>query len=530
MVARRPSKRGTSIRRNRNGNAATKPRRNISKNAPNTSRLARSTNRSRAGGSSGMFRGNSTQVQILSGYDFISSVVLPVNVNDTNAVILDIPTTPSALSGTRWAQLSAMYEKYRFLKATMVYVPSVSSVVGAQMISYWELDPSDSFGASGNLQSDLRVAMAHQNAKLHNIYDNTSVDMPLRAGINDFFVERATAGNDNPRWTQQARFRMIASSGVTGFYDTASTMIGAGSVYLAWTCKFLNPQIQPSLVVAPANSNFVARTYASGSTNGANVAIVPYKPSMVDAVWNRPGATLDNTAQPYIVSSTVSKVRYFDASTGDLREASFTAGRGPSANTDGDFRLKYATTFLDTPNYPGGEKTVFINDMPAIRQQAFYIIRGPSIPDSEMPNWFNATIRVVVLTNATIYSVVAVEMCVLITKFANGEVHMGPALFDPTAPSFPSIANPTWSPGHSNTGGKASELVEEASMCSAYGLPELLVEMRDGVLAVVQVVEAVSELATALTNPVRMGFYIIRSILSLFNGTPKAFDIPQLLL
>jgi hypothetical protein len=131
----------------------------------------------------------------------------------------------------------------------MVFVPSVASIVGGQMISYWELDPTDTFGASGDLQQDLRVALAHQNSKLHNVYDTATVVLPLRTGIADFFVERAGSSPDSLRWTRQANFRMIASAGLTGFLPSDATNMVVGSLYMRWATTFKNPQIQASLTV-----------------------------------------------------------------------------------------------------------------------------------------------------------------------------------------------------------------------------------------------------------------------------------------
>lgn len=205
----------------------------------------------RQGPRSGGVNTSSGQVQSSSGYDFVTNILYPLTLSSQSTVLVDIPLAPVALSGTRWAQISVMFEKYRFTRCEMVYVPAVASVVGGQMISYWELDPNDSVDTT-DIQQALRVAMAHQNAKMHNIYDSTQVVLPLRTGITDFFVERATVTSDK-RWTRQATFRMVATAGLSGFLPSGVTSLIAGSVYMRWTCCFKNPQIQPTLVVPAGN-------------------------------------------------------------------------------------------------------------------------------------------------------------------------------------------------------------------------------------------------------------------------------------
>jgi hypothetical protein len=192
------------------------------------------------------------QVQVISGTDFIGSVVMPKNPTETTARLLDIGLNPRELIGTRWAQMCSLYEKYRFTSLVFTYIPAVSSVVGAQIVSYFELDPSDVFGESGSLATDIRVANAHQNMKLHNIYDNVSISLPKVTGLKDFFTDSLI--NADPRLSQQARFRMLATAGMTGFYDTTQELFTVGTLRMSWVCRFFNPQIQPS-ILAPSSQS-----------------------------------------------------------------------------------------------------------------------------------------------------------------------------------------------------------------------------------------------------------------------------------
>lgn len=190
------------------------------------------------------------QVQTLSGYDFIRTVEMSNNLTTQTAALLDVGTTPLELAGTRWAQLASMYEKYRFKTLQAVYVPSASSVMGGQMITYFELDPLDSFTLP-DVSQMARIAMAHQNAKLHNIYDNVTVDLPTATGLTDFFVQRGMESGFNARFTQQARLRIVATATLSGFYPKDQESVAVGAVYMRYVCEFKNPQIQPNLMVSP---------------------------------------------------------------------------------------------------------------------------------------------------------------------------------------------------------------------------------------------------------------------------------------
>jgi hypothetical protein len=271
-----------------NGNNVTQP--NGRKRVANAANTIPGLRRKRLG-ASGVVSTFNKQTVAVEGYDFISTVSFPRVLVVANSRLVNIGLSPAQLSGTRWAQMAVMYEKYRMLSCTMVYVPAVSSVIGGQMISYWELDPTDEFGTAAGLQADIRIAMAHQNSKMHNIYDTVSVAMPLRTGIADFFVERSDR-TDNPRWTQQGVFRMIATAGISGLYDNQMDEIGAGSIYLRWNCLFKNPQIQAGLMV-PLSSDLTSPQTTISSTlscvsgvpsntsNSLAISTVSYGPTAV---------------------------------------------------------------------------------------------------------------------------------------------------------------------------------------------------------------------------------------------------------
>jgi hypothetical protein len=179
---------------------------------------------------------------VITGNDFVRTVTMSHQLTVETAKLLDIGLSPIDLRGTRWAQLCPLFEKYRFTSLRFEFVPSIPSVVGGQAISYWELDPNEEFGAGADLDTMIRVGNAHYGAKLHNIYDNVQLAIPTQTGLTDFFCQ--SDPDANKRLTQQARFRMVATSGISGLVDNSTTSIMIGSLRMIWTCRFKNPQIQ----------------------------------------------------------------------------------------------------------------------------------------------------------------------------------------------------------------------------------------------------------------------------------------------
>lgn len=387
----------------------------------------------KGGGSTGTVNTFSGQTQTISGYDYITNIVAPYSLSETSSRLIDIPMTPTALAGTRWSQLATMFEKYRFMSCQMCYVPAVASVVGGQVISYWELDPTDPFGASGNLNQDLRVAMAHQNAKLHNVYDNTSVSMPLRTGIADFFVEKSGGGLDNPRWTRQATYRVIASAGLTGFLNKDVTSMVIGSLYMKWVCLFKNPQIQPSLIVPISTIQ------------------APLKPAATDVLAN-----VFTPAKNTVASGVVNKNSWFDQDGQPLLVDNYS--RVPGNLTPGTYKYNALVATAQ------GLEVSYTREQYATRvKDAIYVIRGAPLPadvivvySKQQPVWVGPE-------GSTSPSVVGC-MELTLERFTNGHIALFHSLG--TAGSIGvvrDVAEPAVSPSPSD-----------------YGIPALLVKVAAG--------------------------------------------------
>lgn len=80
----------------------------------------------------------------LNGTDFLGRVTVLKDATTVASRILGtFPISPSGYPGTRVTQLSENWERYRFNKLTLRYVPSVPATLACQLVCYIDTDPND---------------------------------------------------------------------------------------------------------------------------------------------------------------------------------------------------------------------------------------------------------------------------------------------------------------------------------------------------------------------------------------------------
>lgn len=173
------------------------------------------------------------------GTDFLQSVTLASQVTVANCVMAEITISPSDFAGTRLSTLSRVYDKYRFTRCAIRYVPSVPTTVGGQFVMYFDLDVSDTVADVTSVDIAVRNAMAHEGAQLVNVYNRGMTMLPIRPGLKDFFTGPAV-GDD--KLYKQAKFWMIASAGLNGTGLPANGVVG--SLFLDYEIEFEGEQLQ----------------------------------------------------------------------------------------------------------------------------------------------------------------------------------------------------------------------------------------------------------------------------------------------
>lgn len=198
-------------------------------------------------GQAGMARSTRTGNQAVdsaveSGRDYLLSVKLPATLDGTNFKLLEIDLSPHTLENTRLAYMAKCWEKYRYTRCELEFVPAASSAVGGQLLGYFEMDADAP--APSTVDSAARTGSAHQGAVVFNVYTPTTIRMPTRLGLNDFF----TGHSEERRLGVQAVMRVLALAGASG--PGVTTEQAVGSFYLRWSIRFEGRQLDPTQVAA----------------------------------------------------------------------------------------------------------------------------------------------------------------------------------------------------------------------------------------------------------------------------------------
>jgi hypothetical protein len=176
---------------------------------------------------------------VIRGSEFVGRVSLPTVLTTNNAILFQQEVSPSLFVGSRMSLLARAYEKYRFKRLVLRYVPSVPTAIGGQIVAYFDLDVLDSFTGATSVDVIVRDAMAHQGAKLFNVNVPESVEMPIAPGLKDFFTG---IGASSPQFYSQARIYVIGVAGLNGISIPASGAVG--SLFVDYELHFEGEQMQ----------------------------------------------------------------------------------------------------------------------------------------------------------------------------------------------------------------------------------------------------------------------------------------------
>jgi len=118
------------------------------------------------------------------------------------SALVNVPLNPSALVGTRLAQFTDLYEKYRFNKFKVYACPTAStSTSGAYGMSY-DRDPSDPTPAVGD--PGIRQYMSFEGSTTASAWLQSELVCPLMEPVTDFFVNAVSGGDE--RIVDQGQF------------------------------------------------------------------------------------------------------------------------------------------------------------------------------------------------------------------------------------------------------------------------------------------------------------------------------------
>lgn len=200
-----------------------------------------------------------------SGSDFIGALNILGSTDYAtvaNRILSSVNVEPSAFPGTRLSILGGLYERYRFRKFNLRYVPAVPNTLACQILWYFDTDPRDDPTSISSAAALIRQAIAHTGGQQWNFNHAKTNPLPQRIDDQWYYTDENTG--DQVRFTRQAVGRMIQVTQLLDFNGVAPAgNIEAGSLYIDWECEFQLPQIDADVVTRALGTSGPPPTPAS---------------------------------------------------------------------------------------------------------------------------------------------------------------------------------------------------------------------------------------------------------------------------
>ncbi len=183
-----------------------------------------------------------------SGSDFLGFVTVQPSPTVVQRILKSNSISPSAFPGTRISQLSNLWERYRFHKFRLRWVPAVPKTIACQFVIYQDTDPLDDPTVITDADALIRQATAQTGSQQFNFINAKTIDLASRADGKMYYTG---LDKQNERFNRQGNFYVIQVTNPLNFNgEPLPSPIEAGSLYVDWTCEFQTAQINPSAVVA----------------------------------------------------------------------------------------------------------------------------------------------------------------------------------------------------------------------------------------------------------------------------------------
>jgi hypothetical protein len=185
------------------------------------------------------------------GSDFVGRITTKANLAAvTDRILASIDIRPDAFPGTRLAQIAPLYERYRFRKFNIRYVPAVPTSIGCQLQVYQDLDPNDDPTQVPTADALIRQAAAQTGAQQFNFFAPHTIPLAQR-GDDQFYY---TGSGGDKRFSTQARVHIIQNTAMVAFDGTVvSSNLEGGTLFADWECDFQTPQINPEAAAKAAS-------------------------------------------------------------------------------------------------------------------------------------------------------------------------------------------------------------------------------------------------------------------------------------
>lgn len=230
-------------------------------------------------------------IEVLTGSDFLGNVQAKAGVNINNAsdrVLRSFPVTPSGYPGTRITQMSELWERYRFRKFTLRYVPAVPTTLACQFLMYVDTDPLDDPRTITSDEALIRQGVAQAGAQQWNFIAPQAVNMAMRSDDQLYYTG---ADEANVRFSQAGKAHLLQITNPLDFGGVPlTTDIVCGALWLDWEVCFQVQQINPGIgTFLRSTANLIVA--ATGRTGFSVVGNGPgwVFPTLME--WPEPGVT-----------------------------------------------------------------------------------------------------------------------------------------------------------------------------------------------------------------------------------------------
>jgi hypothetical protein len=205
---------------------------------------------------------------IISGSDFLGKVTLKATTTDAaDQILLSGAVSPTDYPGTRLSQLGELWERFRFGKFSIRWVPSVPTTVACQLILYQDLDPNDDPTIISDPDALVRQATAQVGSRQWNAWAPQTIPLAQYPDDQMFYTG---IDQQNQRFSRQGTWYLIqVTTPMNALGVSLPNDIQGGSLFVDWEMCAAVPQINPRAVTTQLGGSVTTGgfvdTYISGT-------------------------------------------------------------------------------------------------------------------------------------------------------------------------------------------------------------------------------------------------------------------------
>lgn len=197
-----------------------------------------------------------------------SELVGNVNLTYTNALnyspytLLDQQLmNPNGFTISRQKVAASLWQRFRYRKVTLEYIPSVSKLVGGQLLMWCDLDPNINISTYAGTEFMSRAAFSREHHLLFNTGDHVAMEITFSGDDYWYYL----ADGDDTRLNIQALIStMLHASPIFSTVPTTTTTLG--SLVLHYEIEFCGATVGDDIVAVPDSGSL---TFAASSSNNA---------------------------------------------------------------------------------------------------------------------------------------------------------------------------------------------------------------------------------------------------------------------